>query len=245
MRCRTCSTAGASAARSTWPATASAMAATATSTIRCRTRSPSCAAPSTGIWRRSPTTGRGCCVATNRTFPLEHDELLEQCRAAGQERPTPLILRYGEGDWNALHQDLYGDVYFPFQILTVALRARRRLRGRRVRADGAAPAGAEPRARAQAAARRVRDLPDAASARTAAATATTASGCGTASGPSRAAGGPRWASSSTTPGDRLGALVPAPWDVGAGEVHAADPAVDAVEGDVVGARRRAPRGRHR
>ena len=37
-------------------------------------------------------------------FPLEHDELIERCRAAGQERPTPLILRYGEGDWNALHQ---------------------------------------------------------------------------------------------------------------------------------------------
>ena len=54
-----------------------------------------------------------------RTFPLEHEELLEQCHAAGQERPTPLILRYGEGDWNALHQDLYGDVYFPFQIVTV------------------------------------------------------------------------------------------------------------------------------
>jgi hypothetical protein len=53
------------------------------------------------------------------TFPLEHQELLERCRAAGQERPTPLILRYGEGDWNALHQDLYGDVYFPFQILTI------------------------------------------------------------------------------------------------------------------------------
>jgi uncharacterized protein len=53
------------------------------------------------------------------TFPLAHDELLERCRAAGQERPTPLILRYGEGDWNALHQDLYGDVYFPFQVLTV------------------------------------------------------------------------------------------------------------------------------
>ena len=52
-------------------------------------------------------------------FPLEHEELLERCRAAGQERPTPLILRYGEGDWNALHQDLYGDVYFPFQIMTV------------------------------------------------------------------------------------------------------------------------------
>jgi uncharacterized protein len=52
-------------------------------------------------------------------FPSDHEQLLERCRAAGQERPTPLILRYGEGDWNALHQDLYGDVYFPFQVLTV------------------------------------------------------------------------------------------------------------------------------
>src|SRR5262245_60049244 len=55
-------------------------------------------------------------------FPLEHEELLERCRDAGQQRPTPLILRYEEGDWNALHQDLYGDVYFPFQILTVLSR---------------------------------------------------------------------------------------------------------------------------
>jgi hypothetical protein len=52
-------------------------------------------------------------------FPLAHEELIERCRAAGQERPTPLILRYGAGDWNALHQDLYGDVYFPFQVLSV------------------------------------------------------------------------------------------------------------------------------
>jgi hypothetical protein len=52
-------------------------------------------------------------------FPPEHEELLARCRAAGQERPTPLILRYGKGDWNALHQDLYGDVFFPFQVLTV------------------------------------------------------------------------------------------------------------------------------
>jgi hypothetical protein len=52
-------------------------------------------------------------------FPLEHEELIARCRAAGQERPTPLILRYGPGDWNALHQDLYGDVYFPFQVVTV------------------------------------------------------------------------------------------------------------------------------
>jgi hypothetical protein len=59
----------------------------------------------------------------NPTFPLEHEELLSQCHEAGQARPTPLILRYGEGDWNALHQDLYGDVYFPFQILTILSRS--------------------------------------------------------------------------------------------------------------------------
>jgi uncharacterized protein len=53
------------------------------------------------------------------TFPATHEELLERCRQAGQERPTPLMLRYHKGDWNALHQDLYGDVYFPFQVLTV------------------------------------------------------------------------------------------------------------------------------
>jgi hypothetical protein len=52
-------------------------------------------------------------------FPLAHEDLLARCREAGQERPTPLILRYGAGDWNALHQDLYGEVCFPFQVLTI------------------------------------------------------------------------------------------------------------------------------
>lgn len=52
-------------------------------------------------------------------FPVEHEELLERCHTAGQTRPTPLILRYGPGDWNALHQDLYGAVFFPFQVVTV------------------------------------------------------------------------------------------------------------------------------
>lgn len=52
-------------------------------------------------------------------WPLKHADLIAQCEAAGQRRPTPLILRYHEGDWNALHQDLYGEVYFPFQILTI------------------------------------------------------------------------------------------------------------------------------
>jgi uncharacterized protein len=55
-------------------------------------------------------------------YPLEHEELIARCRNAGQERPTPLILRYGPGDWNALHQDLYGEVFFPFQMLTVLSR---------------------------------------------------------------------------------------------------------------------------
>ncbi|MBS1677803.1 MAG: 2OG-Fe(II) oxygenase [Actinobacteria bacterium] len=55
-------------------------------------------------------------------YPARHEELLERCAAAGQERPTPLILRYGEGDWNALHQDLYGEVFFPFQVLTILSR---------------------------------------------------------------------------------------------------------------------------
>ena len=61
----------------------------------------------------------GLLSGDNPTFPLAHEELLERCREAAQERPTPLMLRYHAGDWNALHQDLYGEVYFPFQIVTV------------------------------------------------------------------------------------------------------------------------------
>jgi hypothetical protein len=61
-------------------------------------------------------------LGEDERYPATHEELLERCRAAGQERPTPLILRYGTDDWNALHQDLYGDVYFPFQVLTILSR---------------------------------------------------------------------------------------------------------------------------
>jgi uncharacterized protein len=57
------------------------------------------------------------------TFPLAHDELLERCAAAGQTRPTPLILRYFAGGHNTLHQDLYGDVAFPLQAVTALNRA--------------------------------------------------------------------------------------------------------------------------
>src|SRR5262249_50227977 len=47
----------------------------------------------------------------------------------GQPRPTPLMLRYGAGDWNALHQDLYGELAFPFQAVTVLERPGRDFRG--------------------------------------------------------------------------------------------------------------------
>ena len=50
-------------------------------------------------------------------FPESHEALLERCRQAQQVRPTPLILQYGKGGYNTLHQDLYGDVYFPFQVV--------------------------------------------------------------------------------------------------------------------------------
>jgi hypothetical protein len=56
------------------------------------------------------------------TFPTTLDDLLAECAALDQHRPTPLVLRYGPGGYNCLHQDVYGDLTFPLQFLVMLSR---------------------------------------------------------------------------------------------------------------------------
>lgn len=58
-------------------------------------------------------------LSLNNSFPDKHEELIELCHHKNQRRPTPLILRYEAGGYNTLHQDLYGEVYFPMQAVVM------------------------------------------------------------------------------------------------------------------------------
>jgi hypothetical protein len=66
---------------------------------------------------------------TERRYPQKLDPFLAECRAAGQTRPTPLLLHYEAGGYNCLHQDRYGEVAFPLQVVVLLSRPGRDFEG--------------------------------------------------------------------------------------------------------------------
>ena len=105
-----------SARRSTWPATDSAR---AVPLLRRTASRAVVAAARTAFWPHLLPIARDWSARLGRAapWPDDLDEWLGMCHAAGQTRPTPLMLRYGPGDWNALHRDLYGELVFPLQVV--------------------------------------------------------------------------------------------------------------------------------
>ena len=138
-------TTSATAAGSRWAATGSARATTPTSPTRSRRPWSGSAGSCTRPWPTWPTSGASRVGAAGwQPWPATSTGMLARCHAAGQDRPTPLVLRYGPGGYNTLHQDLYGDVAFPLQVVVGLTEPGVGLHGRRVRAHRAAAPQPDP-----------------------------------------------------------------------------------------------------
>lgn len=75
----------------------------------------------TQLYRRLAPIANAWCerLKLDQQYPGSLNEFLDRCHTAGQERPTPLLLKYGKGDYNCLHQDLYGEHVFPLQAVVM------------------------------------------------------------------------------------------------------------------------------